>query len=207
VTLKTLSQFAVVLSLSACTMLPESEAPVRVEQNQVRHVIPVGPGGTVSVAEQQVFDRFLHGAAAGNPYRVHLTLRGTGPASDFKAVTRMAVVDQVQPTKIEIDRVSNTAASAPPAGQIEAIVTVASLAPTDCPDLSHVISTSDWRNQASSNLGCAYNMDLAEMAADPADLVQGESGGQTDSVLTSAAIDRLHTGKVKDIAATGSKAQ
>jgi type IV pilus biogenesis protein CpaD/CtpE len=75
----------------------------------------------------------------------------------------------------------------------------------NCPQTAH-LNVVDSDNRVASDWGCASVSMLELQVADPNDLVRGRSGGETDSVITTAAIRRLETDKVKKLNAAPSTA-
>jgi pilus assembly protein CpaD len=70
--------------------------------------------------------------------------------------------------------------------------------PPECPDWSKQ-SGFDPYNLPMSNIGCATATNLAQMVADPADLVQGRSLGPADATREAEAIVRYRTDEVKQL--------
>lgn len=62
-----------------------------------------------------------------------------------------------------------------------------------------VSTFSNSQNPSWSDFGCSVNGSLAAMVADPRDLIVGQTGGETDSAVSGAAIDRLLQDKVKKL--------
>ncbi|MGH6980590.1 MAG: CpaD family pilus assembly lipoprotein, partial [Stellaceae bacterium] len=68
----------------------------------------------------------------------------------------------------------------------------------NCPQTSH-INIIDGDNTVSSDWGCATVSMFDMQVADPRDLLHGRNGGMTDSVMTTAAIRRFQTDKLKQL--------
>ena len=80
-----------------------------------------------------------------------------------------------------------------PAGSIRIIVSRTKATVPGCPDWSRP-SFATFSGSTTSNFGCAANVNLAAMVANPADLVSGHKGSQTVDVATSSkAISTLRT--------------
>jgi pilus assembly protein CpaD len=170
-------------------------------EQQFQYVMSVDPAASgLRDPIRRYFDDFLRQSSAGNPYAVHLTLRGLVAPAAFAGITRQAIDDGVDPDKIEV----RTGPVASPPAQplrgreiaVEAMVSISTAVVPACPRTSRLDAVGR-DNRDSSNFGCATVADMAAMVADPRDLSKGESGGLTDSELTTAAIQRLHSDKVK----------
>lgn len=74
-------------------------------------------------------------------------------------------------------------------GTIRVVVSRMRASVPGCPDWS-LDSTNDFNANTSSNYGCATNRNLAAMIANPADLVRGAAGNETnDAAVSFKAID------------------
>lgn len=74
-------------------------------------------------------------------------------------------------------------------GTIRVVVSRMRASVPGCPDWS-LNSTNDFNANTSSNYGCATNRNLAAMIANPADLVRGTAGNETnDAAVSFKAID------------------
>ncbi|WP_380787560.1 CpaD family pilus assembly protein [Sphingomonas sp. R86521] len=74
-------------------------------------------------------------------------------------------------------------------GTIRVVVSRMRASVPGCPDWS-LDSTNDFNANTSSNYGCATNRNLAAMIANPADLVRGTAGNETnDAAVSFKAID------------------
>lgn len=174
---------------------------IKVTTSEQRHLVFVAPGtGALSDPERASLVAFITDAGLGSPEAVHVRLRGTIATEKLGTLTRVVAAAGVPPTKIEIEAVPASDIGAgpghPPGSAVEVVATVSHVDYPACPRLAW-LEIGGVDNPPSSNLGCASITNLEAMVADPRDLVQGESGGQTDSQLTGAAIDRLRTDKVK----------
>lgn len=68
-------------------------------------------------------------------------------------------------------------------GTVRVVVTRMSASVPGCPDYSHM-NPPDYDSSTSSNFGCATNVNLAAMVANPADLVRGQAGAETSDTAT-----------------------
>jgi pilus assembly protein CpaD len=195
--------FVGLLAVAGCGAVPEDEPAIAISESTA-HFTVEGAAGTITDAQSRALQGFIRRIAAGRPENVHLVLRAVSSDRLVPAINRLAVAAGVQPSKIEFDQLSpDTVAKGNESVEVVAQTAVASV--PDCPRLSHISDTMDYRNTISSNFGCAYQSNYAAMVSDKRDLAIGESGGLTDGLLTSAAIDRLHDDKVKKIDETGSR--
>ncbi len=178
---------------------PEMKATTVTQQ----HTAYLAPGGTLSGPELQRVWTFFNTVGAGNPYGVHLILESNAAPADLVPITRVALNFGIVPSKIERQPVTGQAAP----GRGMPVVLVASVSRAvlpECPRMT--VTTIDGNeNEDGSNFGCSVVTDLEAQVADPRDLVQGESGGSTDAVLTDAAIQRLLTNQVKPLKIVSTK--
>jgi pilus assembly protein CpaD len=211
ISLRPLVPLLALLALAACDTQRDPETAdvaaqglpptIRVTTSEQRHLVYVAAGtGALADPERASLVAFISDASLGSPDALHLRLRGTVPREHLAAVTKAIVGAGVNPTKIEIEAVPASDLGAggghPPGQAIEIVATVSRVEYPTCPREAWTgIGGSD--NPNSSNYGCSSITNLEAMVADPRDLVQGESGGQTDAQLTNAAIERLRTDKVK----------
>jgi type IV pilus biogenesis protein CpaD/CtpE len=121
-----------------------------------------------------------------------LTIAGDPPPEVEDALARRAA--QIGIGHISADFQPGAHARA----KVELVARVYVAVPPACPQTAH-LNIMDGDNKISSDWGCATVSDLELQVADPRDLLEGQSGGETDAVLTSAAITRLQTDKVKKL--------
>ncbi len=207
---------AVLLSAAALAACDTERAPepldvatqgipptIKVSTAEQRHVVFVAAGsGKLSEPEKAALVSFVSDAAIGGPEAVHVRLRGVLPPAQLASVSRVLVDAGIQPSKIEIEAVPasdlDLGPTHPPGQAVEVIASVSRVDYPVCPRQSWTtIAGND--NPSSSNFGCAEITNDEAMVADPRDLVQGESGGATDSELTTAAITRLHNDHIKTL--------
>lgn len=205
---------ALILALAACEpsademgsmngSMPQTPPPVVVRDQQRHMAIDLPANGAINRADWVRIDRFLGDAAPGRPDTVRLTVAGDASPAVIDLVLRHALAFGYADNKIEV---------APPTGmggghrmtlKLTSRVSVAVL--PNCPQTQH-LNIIDSDNRVSSDWGCASVSNLELQVADPHDLVQGQSGGQTDSVMTTAAIRRLETDKLKKLEGASSTA-
>jgi pilus biogenesis lipoprotein CpaD len=176
--------------------MPPVPPPI-VVRDQHRHLAVALPwGGALGPAEAERIGVFLDRSAAGRPGSVHLTIAGN-PSPP--------VIDEVIRQAFELGYREDMISVAPPramgAGRHMTLELVtAAYVPVlpNCPETAH-LNILDSNNLVSSDLGCSTVSDLELQVANPRDLVRGEDGGETDSILTTAAIKRLQTDKLKKL--------
>jgi pilus biogenesis lipoprotein CpaD len=202
---RTIPAVLMLATLGACSNsdeIPTSQLAAakqaQVVKREQQYVVPAGRGTSeLSAGYRSGFDRFLIEAGGTRPELLHLTLFGGAPQI-AAALRQAAIADGVDPAKIEI----GSAAAAPGAtggtggAQTTVVATTYQLTLPSCATQPTDALSRD-QNPAWSDFGCSVNGTLAAMVADPHDLLKGESGGETDSALSGAAIDRLLQDKVK----------
>ena len=172
--------------------MPMTPPPI-VVRDQARHlVLDLPRSGQIGDAEWNRYVGFLHAAAAGRPEAVHLTIAGDPSLAVEDALARRAAA-------MGIRRIS---ADVRPAGgarmKVELVARTYVAVLPNCPQTEH-LNIIDGDNKVSSDWGCSTVSNLELMVADPHDLIEGQGGGETDAVLTTAAITRLQTDKVKKL--------
>jgi pilus assembly protein CpaD len=186
------------LSLAACNDVVDPESPELAAQtvpppfrvqSEVHHLSLAYTGGALGAEQRQSLKLFLEPLAAGNPQSVHVVIAGPVGTAEKAALNRALIADGVEPNKIDFDAGGG-------AGQLDVAAEVFTVLPPTCPRLSRVRIIGN-ENVLDSNWGCANITALSQQVADPRDLVAGESGGTTDSEVTSGAIDRMRHDKVK----------
>jgi pilus assembly protein CpaD len=168
--------------------------PLTARDHTQRLTVSVPRNGEIAELDWRRIDAFLLANIADRPDALHLTIAGD-PALGTGAIARRAAALGVRDDRIEFAP-PNTAPGAGSKVELIAKVYVAVL--PNCPITDH-LDTIDGDNKLNSDWACATTSNLELMVADPRDLVRGESGGETDSALTTAAITRLQTDKVKKL--------
>jgi pilus assembly protein CpaD len=178
--------------------MPLVPPPIAVREQQRTISLRLASDGDMSVIEGRRFDAFLSAVSAGNPNAVHLVISGNPIPRAIAAVSRRAMAHGIAANKIVVapSRISDPS----DVMTVDVAASTYTASPPNCPQTTH-LNTSDSDNMLSSDWGCATVSDLELMVEDPRDLVRGQSGGLTDSVITSAAIVRLQTDKVKKLEA------
>ena len=206
---------AFVLALAACepkgdemgTLTgPMPQAPPQVVvRDQERHLnVDLRGSAALDAAEWAHIDRFLGSAAPGRPDTVRLLIAGNASPAAIDLVIRHAFAMGYAENKIKVAPPAYAPAGGPMKLALTTSVSVAIL--PNCPQTQH-LNIIDGDNRVGSDWGCSTVSMLELQVADPHDLVRGESGGETDSVMTTAAIRRLQTDKLKKLdAATSTSA-
>jgi pilus biogenesis lipoprotein CpaD len=206
-----LSPLLIAVVLAACepsasdmstesTPMPQSPPAVTV-QAQERH-LTMRAQGAIGDADWARIDSFLATAAGGRPEAAHLAV-SAGPSS--------AATDRVVRHALALGYIADNitvipAAVAPSRGdrlELTARTYVAVL--PNCPQTGH-LNLIDGGNTVSSDWGCAMTSMLGLQVADPHDLVRGRNGGETDGLMTTAAIQRMQADKVKKLESSSTQA-
>jgi len=174
-----------------------------------RYVYVARGSGNLPEPDRASLVSFISEQAEGRNAAVHVALTGPVGPAELVQLTRALVAYGIDPDKIEYRANRPVDGQVPPGRAGMAVVDVATerwktVLPV-CPDHSR-LSLLDTSNPDDSNYGCASLYNLSAMVSDPRDLVIGEAGAHTDAELTTAAIERLLTDKVKPLKAESSKA-
>ena len=202
-----LSPLALVLALVACEPtaqqmgtlhgpMPAAPPPI-VVRDQHRHLAMDLPwNGAIGHAEWARIGRFLDRAAEGRPDAVHLTIAGNPSPRVIDEVVRHAFELGYHEDRIRVTRSRVAGGGAHMTLELITAAYVPEL--PNCPQTAH-LNIIDSDNMVNSDLGCSTVSDLELQVANPRDLVRGEDGGETDSAMSTAAIVRLQTDKVKKL--------
>jgi type IV pilus biogenesis protein CpaD/CtpE len=198
---------AFVLALAACEPSgdemgtktgPMPQAPPQVVvRDQERHLdVELRGNAAIDAREWARIDRFLGNAAPGRPDTVRLVIAGDASPGAIDLIIRHAFAMGYAENKIKVAPPDHMPGGRAMRVELTTNVSVAIL--PNCPQTQH-LNIIDGENQVASDWGCATVSMIELQVADPHDLVRGEGGGQTDSVITTAAIRRLETDKVKKL--------
>lgn len=176
--------------------MPQTPPPFVVD-DQTRHLaVNLPPDGVLNRAQWTRIDRFLGDAAPGRPDTVRLTIAGDVPPPVVDLVIHHAFAFGYAENKIHV---------APPRrvergrGMVLELTSRAAIAVLpNCPQTAH-LNIIDGDNRVASDWGCSTVAAFDLQVADPHDLVRGQDGGETDSIMTTAAIKRLQTDKLKKL--------
>lgn len=178
--------------------MPQAPPPMVVQEQQ-RHLTVDLYNGVVGAGEWGRIDRFLAGAAPDRSDTVHLVVAGDAPPRTTALVIHHALAFGYLENKIAV----MPAGMPGPRAALRLTTRVAVPVLPNCPQTAH-LNIIDSDNRIASDWGCSTVSMMELQVADPHDLVRGEAGGETDSVLTTAAIHRLQTDKVKKLENTSS---
>jgi type IV pilus biogenesis protein CpaD/CtpE len=178
--------------------MPQAPPTMTVHEPQ-RHLAVNLYDGAVGPSEWRRIDSFLAGAAPDRSDTVHLVVAGDAPPRVIALVVHHALAFGYLDHKIAV--VPGGMAGSHATLRLTTRVAVPVL--PNCPQTAH-LNIIDGENRVGSDWGCSTVSMMELQVADPHDLVRGEAGGETDSVLTTAAIHRLQTDKVKKLENTSS---
>lgn len=149
------------------------------------YIMDVGlAGSTLPTGEVQRLASWMASMHLGYGDRVAID-DPTGGSTGARRQVAMLVADR---GLLLSDEVPVTSAAIAP-GMVRVIVSRMRADVPGCPDWSRDSSV-DYNQNTSSNFGCAVNVNLAAMVANPADLVRGQPGSDTtDPRLSYRAID------------------
>ena len=140
-------------------------------------------GGGLAAGERQRLSGWLAGLRLG--YGDSVAVDDAGQAGPRVRDAVAGVVGEYGLLLADVAPVS-PAPVAP--GTVRVVVSRMSAAVPGCPDHSRDSSV-DYQQNTSSNFGCATNVNLAAMVANPQDLVRGAGSAGTDAALSYKAID------------------
>lgn len=180
--------------------MPQAPPAMAVREQQ-RHLTVDLYGGAVDAAEWRRIDSFLAGAAPDRSDTVHLVVAGDAPPRVTALLVHHALAFGYLENKIAVIPGGMSGSRA------TLLLTTRVAVPVlpNCPQTAH-LNIIDGENRVASDWGCSTVSMMELQVADPHDLVRGEAGGETDSVLTTAAIHRLEVDKVKKLDSTSSTA-
>jgi len=175
---------------------------IRVTANEQHHTVYLtADRGTLTLQEKAGLTAFLSDVGATGRSATHVIIRGPVSPAVLAPLARAVVASGVDQTKIEVDPIAAGPAQPHTPGLQVAVEVVTSTFAADypqCPRTSQ-LSLGGVENSNSSNFGCSSITNLEAMVEDPRDLVQGESGGETDAQITNAAIRRLRQRKLDQL--------
>ena len=144
------------------------------------------PGGALASGEAERLNGWFQGLGLGYGDTVYID-GGYAPAA------RSAVAAIAGRYGMLVTPGAPVTAGVVPAGSVRVVVARRRASVPGCPNW-RVASQPDWDNKTMSNYGCAVNSNLAQMIANPEDLVHGrEAGSVTDSVTAARAIEMYRT--------------
>jgi pilus assembly protein CpaD len=192
---RSLCALGLVLLLGACnqvTSYSEAEAPkdLKLDTATSRYDVRFAPGGAVIAAADAT--RLRQIAANGGIARGDRVLVAAA-GSPALAQQRVAAVSAVL-LNYGVVTVTDQLAQIPPERAVIQVNRTLVTLPA-CPNWSKN-SAYNFENQATSNFGCADQVDLGRMVANPADLASGLPSNGTAGQPNSAAVNRYLNDKV-----------
>lgn len=192
------------LALSACEpsasemgtltgKMPEAP-PAIVVRDVPRHLDVALHDGALSETDRARIEEFLR-AAATRPENAHLAVAGASSEA-LGFVVRAALAQGYRGDNIAVSRNGRPGTLVLATRVYEAVL-------PNCSQTQH-LNLIDSDNMVSSDWGCATVSMFDLQVADPRDLARGRDGGMTDSIMTTAAIKRLQTDKLKKLDASSS---
>lgn len=178
---------------------PMPEAPPAIAvRDTVHHLSLAETDGILREADWRKIDDFLTGAAAERPQTAHLAIAADAMSRNIGTVIRRAVGLGFE--RDNITTLALTGGDATTHKRHSLVLTVRRYAAVlpNCPQSAH-LNLIDGDNMVSSDWGCATISTYGLQVTDPRDLMRGRAGAETDAVLTTAAIRRLETDKVKKL--------
>lgn len=140
-----------------------------VSQHVMVHDFTAPPGAGLSAAQRDELREWLDSIDARYGDRISVD-QAPMPAAYQR---RTQVENVVNERGLELERYTTVTAPEVPAGATRVVVVRAEASVPGCPDQDSVDDL-NWQNAASSNFGCATNAGLAQMIADPNDLISGK---------------------------------
>jgi pilus biogenesis lipoprotein CpaD len=175
--------------------MPAAPPPIEVREQQRHVVLDLARPGQFSAAEWEKVQKFLAASPAYRADLVYLTISGNAAPWMTEAVSGTAVAVGIPRDHIAV---AHSVPRDPRITRLELTARATVPAMPNCPQTQHV-NIIDGDNLVDSDWGCSFISDLELQVVNPRDLVQGQSGGETDSVIAGAAINRNDTDKLKKL--------
>jgi pilus assembly protein CpaD len=199
-----LHALAILLSvgLAGCATAPGSaplerrlsvEVPHRPQLSQERivHSVKIAQDGSLSMQEESALAAFI--AALRPRYGDRVLIEDSmaqGQEARFTNVART-----VSRFGLTLQPPSQRIAQPTLVGEVRVIVLRGAVAMPGCPDWSRSVLAVNATNEVSSNYGCASVGNLANMLADPNDLVQGQELAQGDAASNAKPVAAFNTAR------------
>ena len=151
------------------------------------------PDGSLGPAEQARLDAWFAGLGLGYGDRIYVE----GAYAEAARASVAAVAGQYG---MLVSPGAPVTAGAVAPGTVRVVVSRTRASVPGCPNWS-VPAQPNWKNKTMSNFGCAVNGNLADMVADPQDLVWGREGGPVGDAVTASRAIRSY----RSLAPTGEK--
>ncbi len=160
-----------------------------VETSKMTYDLRLGSGSTLPAGQARALDEYL--GSIGIAYGDRISVDDPSPVG--AAERRQAIAEVVARYGLLLDGTTPVTTGSVPPGTVRVVVTRARATVPGCPDWSRS-SAYEPDAAVSSNYGCAVRGNLAEMIADPNDLIVGKSYSGSDGFTASSAIDRRRAG-------------
>jgi pilus assembly protein CpaD len=179
---------------------------LQVTDGPVAHAVNFAPGAVRPTQnEAGAIAGFLAAQEIGPGKQVTLQAPSAGPADTDRIVQRLAAVRGL------LEQQGLSVAMAPPAepgalgpDQVRLIASTATVAHPDCPGYNEPVSEYDRFGRPNQELGCANEINLGLMVADPNDLVRGRPLAPADAERSALAIQKYRTGSEGESEGEGS---
>ena len=175
----------------------QMDPPPRLEVRDapIVHAVNFAPGATqLSETESGAIAAFLAAENVGPGKRVMLEAPSAGAADTDRIAQRLSALRGM------LEEQGVSVAMAPPAApgtlgpdQIRLVASRPTVINPDCPGYNEPVSSFDRFGRPNLNIGCANEIDLGLMVADPNDLVRGRSLDPADAERSALAIQRYRT--------------
>lgn len=180
----------------------QMEPPPRLEVRDapVVHAVNFAPGATrLSQAEAGAITGFLAAQDVGPGKRVTLEAPSAGAADTDRIVQRLnALRDALEQRGVSVSMAPPAAPGVMGPDQIRLIASRATAVNPDCPGYNEPVSEYDRFNRPNLNMGCANEINLGLMVADPNDLVRGRPLAPADAERSALAIQKYRAGSEGD---------
>lgn len=184
-----------------------------VEWTIADHELRFAPGAQqLSESERARLDRFLAEIDLRRPSHVYVAGRSeTAPATlAEKRAAAVAALLRARGISPRLDPPKTPNGTYPPSTATDddgvvVLIGYFEVMTPGCPDWRKP-TNADYTNMPSSNLGCANAMNLAEMVADPRDLVRGDDEGLADGQRAARPVREYHAGKQPTLPKEGANA-
>lgn len=172
-----------------------AKVPV-VETSRLTYDLRVDAGNRLPESQTHALGEYLGSIGVAYGDRIGID----DPSAAGAAERRQAIAQVVARYGLLLDGTAPVTTGNVPSGTVRVVVTRTRATVPGCPDWS---GSSQYEPDAAvfSNYGCATRGNLAEMIADPNDLVAGKSYSGSDGFTASSAIDRHRAGPATAAAA------
>jgi pilus assembly protein CpaD len=186
----------------------QMDPPPRLEvtDGPIAHAVNFAPGAVrPSQAEAGAMAGFLAAQEIGPGRQVTLEAPSAGPNETDRIVQRLtAVRGLLEQQGISVVMAPPAAPGALAPDQVRVIASTATVVHPDCPGYNEPVSEYDRFGRPNQELGCANEINLGLMVADPKDLVRGRPLAPADAERSALAIQKYRTGSEGESEGQGS---